>query len=156
MQPITSNNWVLLFTNHTLLSCTKKTRSGTLQVIILITGWIKPTSFRAGLSLLIWLKLVFLLLVPVLHSSSWHWKDWTVYDSWIYFFSCIIENIPEIQKKKRPKLHHRDHVEHIFTQIYLDATYAFHIHPIHVHFMPQPLQAKIKQAPLQLQQKQNL
>lgn len=49
-----------------------------------------------------------------------------------------------------------DHVELIFTRIYLDATYAFHNHPIHVCFTPQPLQVKIKQAPLKLQQKQNL
>lgn len=47
-------------------------------------------------------------------------------------------------------------MEHIFTQIYLEVTYAFHIHPIHVRFIPQPLHVKIKQAPPKLQQKQNL
>lgn len=71
------------------------------------------------------------------------------------FFSCLTANIPEIQKKGQ-NYTTAEHVEHIFTQIYLDATSAFHIHPIRARFMPQPLQVKIKQAPLKLQQKQNL
>lgn len=136
MQPITSNNWVLLFTNHTLLSCTKKTISGTLQVIILITGWIKPTSFRTGLCSFGWSWYFYCLYLWYTVAAGTEKTE--RYKTLRLFFLVLQQTFQKYKKrkKKKAKIIPQQSTWNVFS---LRSTYAFHSsHPCLFHASTSP------------------